>query len=87
MELDSLQAAAEMVGHGLGVSIMPLYEGKWQEDPRLKIWIIKPRIGRTIGLIERHAHTCTAITAALLDCLRDQDASRKSRRLPVVTLA
>ena len=77
MELDSLQAAAEMVGRGLGVSIMPLYEGKWQDDPRLKIWIIdRPRIGRAIGLIERQAHTRTAITAALLDCLRDQDAPR-----------
>lgn len=87
MELDSLQAAAEMVGRGLGVSIMPLYEGKWQDDPRLRIWILdKPRIGRSIGLIERQAHTRTTITAALLDCLRDQKATSKPKQMHTISL-
>lgn len=87
MELDSLQAAAEMVGSGLGVSILPLYKGKWQNDPRLRIWILdKPHIGRTIGLIERQAHTRTTITAALLQCLRDQGTPSKPKRLHVISL-
>lgn len=88
MELDSLQAAAEMVGSGLGVSIMPLYEGKWQDDPRLRIWILeKPRIERTIGMIERQAHTRTAITAALLKCLLDQERPGRRTRIHAVPLS
>lgn len=87
MELDSLQAAVEMVGQGLGISIMPLYEGKWQDDPRLRIWVIdKPRIERTIGLIERRTHTRTIITAALRDCLRGQEVTTMPRQQHTISL-
>lgn len=87
MELDSLQAAAEMVARGLGVSIMPLYEGKWHDDPRLRIWLlVKPRVGRTIGFIERQAHMRTTITAALLDCLRDQEVMARPKGQRVISL-
>lgn len=71
MELDSIDAIVDMVSRGLGVSIIPLYEGAWQSSPDVKWWLIsQPRVERTIGLIEREPHSKAAITGAFLASLK-----------------
>ncbi len=70
MELDPIDVIAEMVSRGLGVSVIPMYDGTWQENPKLQIWLInKPKIERAVGLIERQNHSRAQITAAFLGCL------------------
>lgn len=72
MELDTPELITEMVARGLGVSIIPMYDGNWLKDSRLKLWRIdKPRIDRAVSLVERQAHSRTRLTSALLQCLLD----------------
>jgi DNA-binding transcriptional LysR family regulator len=82
MELDMPELIAEMVARGFGVSIIPLYDGKWLKDRRLKIWRFgKPRMKRGVSLLQRRAHPRTVITLALLQCLLD--VARNNRRKPI----
>jgi DNA-binding transcriptional LysR family regulator len=84
MELDTPDGISEMVARGFGVSIIPLYDGRWLTDSRLSIWrFSKPRLERGIGLLERQAHTRTSLTAALLRHL--QEVTRSNRRASLKT--
>lgn len=83
MELDMPELIAEMVARGFAVSIIPMYDGKWLIDPRLKIWRFdKPRIKRGVSLLQRRAHPRTVITMALLQCLLD--VAKTNNRRPAI---
>lgn len=89
MELDTPEVIAEMVARGFGVSIIPLYEGKWKSDLRLKIWrLIEPRMERGISLVERRTHNRATLTAALLrHLLNSSSANSMNNKLPTLSLA
>ena len=83
MELDMPELIAEMVARGFGVSIIPMYDGKWLKDPRLKIWRFdKPRIKRGVSLLQRRAHPRSVITMALLQCLLDVATNNRRATIP-----
>ncbi len=71
MELDSLEAIAMMVRHGLGVSIVPVSNASFLRFHRLKaVPLGQPPLSRTIGLAQRVGNPRQRLTAALLQALR-----------------
>jgi DNA-binding transcriptional LysR family regulator len=71
MELDSLEAIALMVRHGLGVSIIPVSHTGFLRFHRLKaVPLGRPPVSRTIGLAERIGSPKRHLTAALLHALK-----------------
>ncbi len=71
MELDSLEAIALMVRHGLGVSIIPVSHSGFLRFHRLKaVPLGKPPVSRVIGLAERVGNPKRRLTAALLEALK-----------------
>lgn len=82
MELDSLETIREMVARGLGVSVLPLDESRWGDDPRVKAWpLVQPTVYRTVGLVERRTEGRARLVAALKTCLLEQPR-KKSVRAP-----
>lgn len=80
MELDSLEAIALMVRHGLGVSIIPVSHAGFLRFHQLKavpLW--KPPLPRRIGLAERAGNPKAAVTGALMLALR-RAAGRQTRQ-------
>lgn len=81
MELDSLETIREMVARGFGVSILPLAESRWGDDPRVQAWpLVLPTIYRTVGLVERRSEGRSHLVAALRNCLVNQPKEKKARR-------
>jgi len=71
MELDSLEAIALMVRHGLGVSIIPVSHEGFLRFHRLKaVPFGKPPLKRRIGLAERAGNPKAELTAALMKALK-----------------
>jgi DNA-binding transcriptional LysR family regulator len=80
MELDSLEAIALMVRHGLGVSIIPVSHVDFLRFHRLKaIPLGKPPLLRRIGLAERAGNPKAAITGALMSALRSAAGAERAR--------
>lgn len=87
MELDSLETIRQMVARGFGVSILPLDESRWLDDVRVKTWpLVQPIIYRTVGLIERQAHSRSRFTAVLRASLLEQPKGKTTRAI-IRTLA
>lgn len=71
MELDSLEAIALMVRHGLGVSIVPVSHKAFARFHRLKMVPFgRPPMSRRIGLAERASNPKKRLTEVLLAALR-----------------
>lgn len=71
MELDSLEAIALMVRHGLGVSIIPVSNNEFARFHRLRVIPFGlPPISRKIGLAERANNPKKRLTEVLLNALR-----------------
>lgn len=71
MELDSLEAIALMVHHGLGVSIVPVSDENFLRFHRLKaVPFGKPPLSRRVGLTQRPGSSKSHIAAALLGALK-----------------
>jgi DNA-binding transcriptional LysR family regulator len=88
MELDSLETIREMVARGLGVSILPLAESRWEDDSRVQAWrLVQPTLYRTVGLVERKAESRSQLIAALRGCLLDAPKERKAVRTRVRALS
>lgn len=80
MELDSLEAIALMVRHGLGVSIIPVSHAGFLRFHQLKaVPLGKPPLVRRIGLAERVGNPKAAVTGALMKALR-RAAGRQARQ-------
>jgi DNA-binding transcriptional LysR family regulator len=80
MELDSLEAIALMVRHGLGVSIVPVSQGEFLRFHRLKaVPLGKPPVARRIGLAERIGNPKARIASALADALVQAAQARGGR--------
>ena len=78
MELDSLETIREMVARGFGVSILPLHESRWSDDPRVKAWpLVQPTTYRTVGLVERRQEGRGQLVAALKQCLLEQPKEKR----------
>lgn len=72
MELDSLEAIALMVKHGLGVSIIPVSHQGFLRFHGLKaVPFGKPPLRRRIGLAQRPGHPKAELTAALMEALKE----------------
>ncbi len=73
MELDSLEAIWVMVGHGLGVAVIPRHP--IMDLPNLmpvrQLPFGRPQLSRRVGLLERQSHARTDQVAALLLALID----------------
>lgn len=70
MELDSLEAIALMVRHGLGVSIIPVSHDGFLRFHRLKaVPLGRPPMSRKIGIAERVGNPKARVTAALTRAL------------------
>lgn len=70
MELDSLEAIGQMVGHGLGVSVVPLSNRFFLRLHRLQaVPFGNPGLMRTIGLAESVENTKHLLTASFMGCL------------------
>lgn len=83
MELDSLEAIALMVAHGLGVSIIPVSHTSFLRLHRVKaVPLGRPPLSRTIGLAERVGNPKGRLTAALLDAL-NRAAARTAKRTTI----
>jgi len=83
MELDSLETIREMVARGLGVSILPLAESRWSDDPRVQAWrLVQPTLYRTVGLVERKAESRSQLIAALRACLLDRSSRERKGARP-----
>ena len=75
MELDSLEAIALMVRHGLGVSIIPVSHAGFLRLHRVKaVPFGRPPMKRTIGLAQRIGHPKQHLTTALLAALKQAAA-------------
>lgn len=78
MELDSLEAIALMVRHGLGVSIVPVSHAGFLRLHRLKaVPLGRPPVSRRIGLAERIGNPKARVTRALAEALVHAAASRR----------
>jgi DNA-binding transcriptional LysR family regulator len=81
MELDSLEAIALMVRHGLGVSIIPVSHDGFLRFHRLKaVPLGRPPMSRQIGLAERVGNPKARVTAALMKALMHASARRRTNR-------
>lgn len=82
MELDSLEAIALMVRHGLGVSIIPVSHEGFLRFHRLKaVPLGKPPLSRKIGIAERIGNPKARVTAALTRALLQASSGRTPRAL------
>jgi DNA-binding transcriptional LysR family regulator len=71
MELDSLEAIALMVHHGLGVSIIPVNDDSFLRFHRLKaVPFGRPPLSRQIGLAQKPGSPKSNVAAALLGALK-----------------
>ena len=71
MELDSLEAIALMVHHGLGVSIIPVSDENFLRFHRLRaVPFGKPPLSRRVGLAQRPGSSKSHVAAALLGALK-----------------
>lgn len=83
MELDSLEAIALMVRHGLGVSIIPVSHAGFLRFHQLKaVPLGKPPLLRRIGLAERAGNPKAAVTGALMRALRRAAGRQVRQRTP-----
>lgn len=81
MELDSLEAIAMMVRHGLGVSIVPVsHDGFLRFNRLMAVPLGKPPLRRRIGLAERLGHPKEAFTAALMQALKQAAGAEAGRK-------
>jgi DNA-binding transcriptional LysR family regulator len=69
MELNSVEAAVEIVRQGFGVSIVPkLANVKWEKDRALRVITLPGvTIERHVGLLERNRHSRMRFTEAIKD--------------------
>ncbi|MDA0998182.1 MAG: LysR family transcriptional regulator [Proteobacteria bacterium] len=71
MEIDSLEAIAQMVAHGLGVSVVPDRAGSALPENIERVAFGDPPLGRVVGVVERRdnpkAHLIKAFVAILAD--------------------
>lgn len=82
MTLDTLEAVTAMVGHGLGVSIVPLREGR--EPPGAAVRPVPfpgPPTCRTLGLAHAPSHPKAALAEMLLAALKATDEGGTADRL------
>ena len=72
MEIDTLEAAAAMVEHGLGVSVVP--DRIRPELPKeiVKVPFGEPQIKRSVGVVERRDNPKTHLIKALVEILMTQ---------------
>jgi DNA-binding transcriptional LysR family regulator len=71
MELDSLEAIALMVHHGLGVSIVPVSDENFLRFHRLRaVPFGRPPLSRRVGLARRPGSPKSDVIAALLGALK-----------------
>jgi DNA-binding transcriptional LysR family regulator len=71
MELDSLEAIALMVRHGLGVSIIPVSHESFLRFHKLRaVPLGRPPVSRAIGLAQRAGNPKMRLTSALLQALQ-----------------
>jgi DNA-binding transcriptional LysR family regulator len=83
MELDSLEAIALMVRHGLGVSIIPVSNDEFARFHKLKVVAFgRPPISRRIGLAERASNPKKRLTEVLLNALRQNAKKAPATRNP-----
>jgi len=77
MEIDSLEAIAEMVRHGLGVSIIPMSSRAPAFASGLK-WVPfgDPPLFRNLIIIQRHANPKAQLAEALIDILHREAAKQ-----------
>jgi DNA-binding transcriptional LysR family regulator len=88
MELDSLEAIALMVRHGLGVSIVPVSNDSFLRFHRLKaVPLGKPAMSRKIGLATRIGSPKARVTSALMEALRRAAGETRRRALRRLTPA
>jgi len=69
MEIDSLEAIASMVAHGLGVSVVPDRAGAVLPDEVEKIPFGDPPLNRVIGVVERRDNPKAHLIRALVEIL------------------
>lgn len=83
MELDSLEALALMVRHGLGVSIVPVSHAGFLRFHRLKaVPFCNPPMARLIGLAQRPGGPKRRLASALLAALKEAAAQASRRKSP-----
>lgn len=74
MELNSLEAIAAVVRHGLGVSIVPLIRGAaWRQGSAMGMRVL-PQFDRPVALIERRSAARPWLAAAMRAALQDVEA-------------
>lgn len=71
MEIDSLEAIASMVKHGLGVSVVPDRIGATLPEEVEKIPFGDPPLCRVVGVVERRDNPKSHHTKALVEVLSD----------------
>lgn len=85
MEIDSLEAIASMVAHGLGVSVVPDRAGADLPGGIVKVPFGDPPLCRVIGVVERRDNPKAHLTRALVEILSglagDKRPKRKSARI------
>lgn len=75
MELDSLEAIAVLVGHGLGVSLVPDWNPPWLAGLRLKKLALEPPVPfRVLGLLWERTSPRLKLVEALADALPHAEA-------------
>lgn len=80
MTLDTLEAIAAMVHHGLGVSIVPFRTGGFSLAlPVQTIALRGPPVHRTLGLVHAPNHPKAALAELLLEALTEQVRGAEER--------
>ena len=80
MEIDSLEAIASMVEHGLGVSVVPDRVGANLPDNIEKIPFGEPPLGRVIGVVERRDNPKMHLIRALVEILADLTSKHETNK-------
>ena len=81
MEIDSLEAIASMVKHGLGVSVVPDRAGAELPADIEKIPFGDPPLCRVIGVVERRDNPKAHLTRALVEILSGLAGDKRPRRI------
>jgi DNA-binding transcriptional LysR family regulator len=81
MEIDSLEAIASMVVHGLGVSVVPDRAGASLPDGIVKIPFGDPLLNRVIGVVERRDNPKAHLIRALVEILSGLAGDKRPKRL------
>jgi len=80
MELDSLEAIANMVARGFGVALLPLSAYIRGLGNRVRVMLLSdPEVCRDIGLIHHDGQGDQSLILALRDCLIDTPKERSPR--------